>query len=149
MMSQTNTVRVENMNLLITGANGFIGRALISRLLSEDSARLASLSPIGRLTLIDLEFDGPEVPRVRRLRGSIADPAVLARAFDTPVDVLFHLASIPGGMAEQHYELARKINLNATMNLLEAARAQANGSLKPVTVVFASSIAVLGAPLPA
>jgi D-erythronate 2-dehydrogenase len=137
------------MNLLITGANGFIGKALTSRLLSEDAARPASLGSIGRLTLLDLEFEGPEVPRVRRLHGSIADPAVLARAFDAPVDVLFHLASIPGGMAEQHYELAREVNLDATMNLLEAARAQTIASSKPATVVFASSIAVLGSPLPA
>jgi nucleoside-diphosphate-sugar epimerase len=136
------------MNLLITGANGFIGKALSSRLLRDDMALLAPLRPIGRLTLIDLGFEGPEVPRVRRLHGSIADPTVLARAFDTPVDVLFHLASIPGGMAEQHYELARQVKLDATLNLLEAARAQAIAACKPVTVVFASSIAVLGAPLP-
>jgi D-erythronate 2-dehydrogenase len=137
------------MNLLITGANGFIGRALTSRLLSKAPAPPAGLGPFGRLTLIDLGFEGPEVPGVRRLHGSIGDPAVLARAFDTPVDVLFHLASIPGGMSEQHYELARQVNLDATLNLLEAARAQAIGTSKPVTVVFASSIAVLGSPLPA
>jgi nucleoside-diphosphate-sugar epimerase len=138
-----------NMNLLITGANGFIGKALTSRLLNAGTTPLAGLSPIGRLTLIDLAFEGPEVARVRRLHGSIADPAILARAFDTPVDVLFHLASIPGGMAEQHYELARQVNLDATVNLLEAARTQAIAASKPVTVVFASSIAVLGSPLPA
>jgi nucleoside-diphosphate-sugar epimerase len=63
--------------------------------------------------------------------------------------VVFHLASIPGGMSEQHYELARQVNLDATMNLLEAARAQTIASSKPVTFVFASSIAVLGAQLPA
>ena len=137
------------MNLLITGANGFIGRALTSRLLIERAAPLAGLGPIGRLTLIDLGFDGPEIPVVRRLHGSIADPAIVARAFDTPVDVMFHLASIPGGMAEQHYDLARQVNLDATLNLLEAARAQTIVSSKPVKVVFASSIAVFGSPLPA
>jgi nucleoside-diphosphate-sugar epimerase len=65
------------------------------------------------------------------------------------VDVVFHLASIPGGMAEQNYELARQINVDATVALLEAARAQSiMSSRRPVTFVFASSIAVLGAPLP-
>jgi nucleoside-diphosphate-sugar epimerase len=137
------------MHLLITGANGFIARALTHRLLSEAGAPRAGMRPIGRLTLIDLGFEGPDVPRVRRLHGSIAEPAVLARAFDTPVDAVFHLASIPGGMSEQHYELARQVNVDATMNLLEAARAQTIASSKPVTFVFASSIAVLGAQLPA
>jgi D-erythronate 2-dehydrogenase len=137
------------MNLLITGANGFIGRALTHRLLQEDSQPPAGLEPIGRLTLVDLGFEGPELPRVRRLHGSIADPVVLARAFDTPVDVLFHLASIPGGTAEQHYELGRQVNLDATLNLLEAARTQSSATSRTVKVVFASSIAVLGSPLPA
>jgi nucleoside-diphosphate-sugar epimerase len=86
---------------------------------------------------------------VRRLPGSIADTAVVARAFDAPIDLVFHLASIPGGMAEQNFELGRQINLNATLDLLQAARAQTINGLKPATFVFASSIAVLGAPLPA
>jgi nucleoside-diphosphate-sugar epimerase len=89
------------------------------------------------------------MPRVRRLPGSIADPKVLAQAFEEPVDVVFHLASIPGGMAEQQYELAREVNLDATVRLLEAARAQTLATSKPVTFVFASTIAVFGSPLPA
>src|ERR1700688_4016868 len=124
------------MNLLITGANGFIGRALSSRLLS-DAARLpAGVGPIGRLTLMDMGFEVPEVPRVRRLSGSFADPALLARAFDTPVDVVFHLASVPGGLAEQNYELGRQVNVDATIRLLESARAQMAASTKPPVFVF-------------
>ena len=57
------------------------------------------------------------MPRVRRLSGSIDDPALLARAFDTPVDVVFHLASVPGGSAELNYELGRQVNVDATINL--------------------------------
>ena len=136
------------MNLLITGANGFIGRALIHRLLSDGTSPRSGWGPVDRLTLLDLEFDGPDLPRVRRVPGSIADPAVIARAFDSPVDVVFHLASIPGGLAEQDYELGRRINLDGTIGLLEAARAQAIGASRLVTFVFASSIAVLGSPLP-
>lgn len=132
------------MHVLITGANGFIGRALVERLLSGDAQR----SPDDCLTLSDLAFAGPELPRVRRVAGSIADPAVVARAFDSPLDVVFHLASVPGGLAEQNFELGRQINLNATLDLMRAARAQTIGGSKPPTFVFASSIAVLGAPLP-
>jgi len=137
------------MHLLITGANGFIGRALARRLLSAPAPLPGRSEPMGRLTLIDLGFEGPEVPRVRRLAGSIADSSVRARAFDTPVDVVFHLASIPGGMAEQNYELGRQVNIDATLCLLEAARTQALFASRVPIFVFASSIAVLGAPLPA
>lgn len=136
------------MNLLITGANGFVGKALARRLLTEELPPGLAGPPL-RVTLLDLTFDGPEMPRVRRLPGSIADPEVLARAFEEPVDVVFHLASIPGGMAEQQYALAREVNLDATVRLLEAARAQALASSKPATFVFASTIAVFGSPLPA
>jgi nucleoside-diphosphate-sugar epimerase len=136
------------MNLLITGANGFIGRALTARLLSP-SARPTALGTIGRITLVDLHFEGPEIPMLRRLPGSISDKALLARAFDTPIDVVFHLASVPGGMAEQHYELGRDVNLGATLELLEKARDQAAASGRPPIFVFASSIAALGSPLPA
>lgn len=136
------------MNFLITGADGFVGRALAQRLLSQAAARSGPGGAEARLTLLDLAFTGPEVARVRRLPGSIADPLVLARAFDTPVDVVFHLASIPGGMAEQQYELAREVNLDATLRLLEAARAQSLATGSPVTFVFASTIAVFGSPLP-
>jgi nucleoside-diphosphate-sugar epimerase len=129
------------MNLLITGANGFIGKALLARLLTAD----APFGPDARLTALDLAFEGPEHPRVRRLTGSIADPALVARAFDVPVDVVFHLASVPGGAAEQNYELGRRVNLDGMLLLLEAARA----GPRPPVFVFASSIAVLGAPLPA
>jgi nucleoside-diphosphate-sugar epimerase len=137
------------MHLLITGANGFIGRALARRLLSESAPLPGCNEAIDRLTLIDLGFEGDEVPRVRRVAGSIADSTVLARAFDTTVDVVFHLASIPGGMAEQNYELGRQVNIDATLHLLEAARAQALCGSRVATFVFASSIAVFGAPLPA
>jgi nucleoside-diphosphate-sugar epimerase len=136
------------MNLLITGANGFIGRALARRLLDQVSLP-GPLSDFEHLTLLDLNFTGPETPGVRRIPGSIADGRVLSEAFDPAPDVIFHLASIPGGMAEEHYELARQVNVDATLGLLESARAQSMAAPKPLTFVFASSIAVLGAPLPA
>ena len=68
------------MNLLITGANGFIGRALSSRLLGEPATLPAGIGPIGRLTLVDLGFEGPERPRVRRLSGSFGDPTLATAA---------------------------------------------------------------------
>ena len=83
--------------------------------------------------------------REQHVSGSIADPAVRAKAFAQPVDVVFHLASVPGGAAEKNYELGRSINLDATLGLLEDLRLQA----KPPRFVFASSVAVYGENLPA
>jgi nucleoside-diphosphate-sugar epimerase len=131
------------MNVLITGANGFIGRALTRRVLDVE------FGPASRVTLLDLTLAAIDDPRVRLLPGSFGDAQVLNLAFDSPVDIIFHLASVPGGTAEQQYELGRQVNLDDTLALLEKVRTQALVVGKSPVFVFASSIAVLGAPLPA
>ena len=87
------------MHVIITGANGFIGKALTKRLLGDDPRRPAAPKLADHLTLLDLKFESPAAPRVRFVLGSIADPAVIAPVFGTAVDLALHLASIPGGMA--------------------------------------------------
>jgi nucleoside-diphosphate-sugar epimerase len=140
------------MHIVITGANGFVGQGLTKRLLEVGQI---GQQPITRLTLLDRQFDealSKEAPltetgviKVEKYAGDLANNAWL---WDTlsgaTIDVIFHLASIPGGMAEQNDSLARKVNIDATMTLLEIAKAQTeNGQDKPV-FVFASSIAVFG-----
>jgi nucleoside-diphosphate-sugar epimerase len=133
------------MNVLITGANGFVGGHLVKRLL-RDGRVGDDGTPITSLTLVDLG-EAPQVDdaRVHFVGGSIADPAVLERAFATPFDHVFHLASIPGGAAERNYTLGLDVNLNATLAILERLRTQ--GVVARFT--FASTIAVYGAKMPA
>lgn len=132
------------MHVLVTGANGFVGRALAARLAAE--GRLGGRA-LTRLSLIDLGFgDAPaREGLVHRHAGDLADAAMLDAALGgVPLDAVFHLASVPGGTAEAHYALARRVNLEATIGLLERGRAQVlDGGAAPV-FVFASSIAVLG-----
>jgi nucleoside-diphosphate-sugar epimerase len=131
------------MHVLVTGANGFVGRALARRLAAN--ARLGH-APIERLSLLDLAFDAPPVEAfVRHLAGDMGDAAWLRRSLgEPPIDVIFHLASIPGGMAEQQYELGRRVNLDATTVLLESGKAQVEAGGHAPVFVFASSIAVFG-----
>lgn len=133
-------------NVVVTGAGGFVGRAVVTRLLRE---RWLGARPIGALTALDVAFADPAPAGVRRLQGSIADPAVVERAFAEPVHVLIHLASMPGGSAEQQPLAARDVNLHGTLHLLDACgRQAAHGGPLP-RVVFASTIAVFGAVMPA
>jgi len=134
------------MNILITGANGYIGRALVRRLLSV-GATGPGQTPFTRLTLVDLRFDAAELAddaRVRCVAGSIADARVRTEALAQPVDLVFHLAGITSRQAEADFELGHSVNLEASIHLFEGLRRQARGA----RVVYSSSIAVFGAPMP-
>jgi D-erythronate 2-dehydrogenase len=132
------------MKVLITGADGYIGRAL-ARHLAAPGATLQGRA-IDQLTLCDLRLpEAPQAPQVRAVAGSIADAAVIDAVTRNRPDVVFHLASVPSGQSESDYELGLKVNVHATLALVEAVR---RGGAAP-TFVFTSSIAVFGAPLPA
>lgn len=131
-------------HVVVTGGEGFVGQALVQRLLAEGLGG----RPVTHLTLLDIAFAAPHADaRVRQLAGSIADADLRERAYARPVDAVFHLASIPGGAAEKNYELGRSINLDATLGLLEDLRAQAADGAVP-RFIFASTIAVYGEHLP-
>lgn len=132
------------MNVLVTGANGFVGRNLVKRLLG-DGVIGPGLDPVTKLILVDLGGAPPvDDPRIHFVSGSIADDAVLRAAMAEPLDHVFHLASIPGGAAEKNYELGLDVNLRATLAMLELLRAQS----QQARFTFASTIAVYGASLP-
>lgn len=129
------------MRVLVTGAGGFIGRVLVRRLLSEGVGG----RQLQRLVAVDLALEGlPDDARLTLLPGSIAEPGVLELSLAEPVDAVFHLASVPGGAAEQAPDLGRRVNLDATARLLSLLRDQ---GLRP-RFVFASTVAVYGHPLP-
>jgi nucleoside-diphosphate-sugar epimerase len=131
------------MRVLITGANGFVGRELVRCLLARGSLRGQA---IDSLLLLDREFaNAADDPRVRQQSGSVTDAALLRRLLADGVDVVFHLVSVPGGAAETQYEQGYQVNLLASLELLNQLRNKA----KPPVLVYASSVAVYGGELPA
>lgn len=132
------------MRILITGAGGFVGRALTARL--RAGAAVGDSDEVEHdLLLLDRRLgDRAHDDHVATFEGDLGDRALLERAIGPGVDLVFHLASIPGGTAETDFELGLEVNLEATVGLLEALRR--SGSIP--RYVFASTIGVYGVPMP-
>ena len=132
------------MRVRIVGGAGMIGRKLAGRLARDGALGGAAISD---LTLYDVvEAAVPEAARVpvKVVAGDLAAPGETDRLVADRPDVVFHLAAIVSGEAEQEFDKGYRINLDGTRSLLEAVRAAGH---KP-RLVFASSIAVYGAPFP-
>jgi nucleoside-diphosphate-sugar epimerase len=134
------------VRILILGAAGMIGRRLVERLARDGTLGTA---PIHQLTLADIVVPmKPSSPAfdVETVVADLAIPKAADGLLSTRPDVVFHLAAVVSGEAEADFERGYRVNLDGTRQLLEAARTIGHG-YRP-RVVFASSIAVFGAPLP-
>lgn len=130
------------MHVMILGGAGMLGQKLAQAL-------AADATPPTRLTLADIVTPkAPAAPgmEVSALALNMSDPAAAPRLISTRPDVIYHLAAVVSGQAEQEFELGYGVNLDATRALFEAIRA--TPGYRP-RVVFTSSIAVFGAPFPA
>lgn len=131
------------MRILITGGGGFLGVKLAKALAEKGEIRGA---PISHMIQADIfEPDPVEAPfPVAGVKLDIGERAAVDAAFETPPDVIFHLAAVVSGQAEAEFDIGMRVNLFGSINMLEAARAAGN---TPV-FVFTSSVAVFGGEIP-
>ncbi|NIJ07306.1 nucleoside-diphosphate-sugar epimerase [Sphingomonas vulcanisoli] len=131
MVLQAGDGQASGLRVAVTGANGFIGRAVVERI------ERGVLGAIAELRLNDVRaFAHPGAVVVE---GSYADAGIRERLVGDGVDILFHLASLPGGASERDPPLGRSVNLDGSIALLDAV-----AGTPPPVVVYASSIAALG-----
>lgn len=136
------------MHIAIIGAAGMVGRKLTESLAHNP---LMGENRIERLTLWDVVPPPPPAGFTGRVDCHATDLSLLGAADQvvaTRPDLIVHLAAIVSGEAELDFDKGYRINLDGTRYLFDAIRAASLADAWRPRVVFASSIAVYGAPLP-
>lgn len=123
--------------VLITGASGEFGHAIINRL-------------NGTATTYVVAFDARPAeelaPKVQEfVVGDVLCGELISKVIeDFLPTTIFHLAALLSTAGEKSPQLAHRVNVDGSFNILEAARAASARIDRPVKVIFPSSIAVYG-----
>jgi nucleoside-diphosphate-sugar epimerase len=121
--------------VLVTGACGEIGQALVQALAQREGYRIvtADLAPLppAILSLSAEHVQGDLVNKIKLF-------------YDCDFDLIFHLAASLSSKAEVSTEEAHRINVEGTMQLLMLAAYRSERYKKEVKFLFPSSIAVYG-----
>ncbi|ETS86376.1 hypothetical protein PFICI_00204 [Pestalotiopsis fici W106-1] len=129
-------------NVIVTGAGGLIGPMLSKRLLNDGY----------RVIMTDIVE--PVIPKGVKhpenavcLKGDICDAGFVKTLLDAaqPLHAIFIFHGIMSAGSEANFDLSMKVNVESVRNLLLALRQTNPG----VRVVYSSSQAVFGQPLPA
>lgn len=134
------------MHVLVIGASGFLGYKLVDRLVSDEELRGSRLS---LLTLADVNTPtgplGNANVQVKTAKVDITDPASVRELLESRPDVIFHLAGVMSGDAEEHFSKGYTVNVDGTRNILETIRLATDYTPR---LIFTSSVAVFGPPFP-
>ncbi len=130
------------MKVLVIGAAGMIGRKLVEAMLEKGTLRGRKISDILAFDVVEASFENATDIKITTVSGEFSEPDQAAKLVADKPDVIFHLAAIVSGEAETDFDKGYRINLAAVQYLFDAIRQQ---NYMP-RVVYASSIAVFGAP---
>lgn len=133
-------------NILITGAAGFIGQLLAERLLSEPQYNLI----LTDIILPPIPAKAKHPANAKAIQADLCDASSLDVLLSTspPLDAIYIFHGIMSSGSEANFELGMRVNLTATASLLEALRKAHKPETPLLRVIYASSQAVYGQPLP-
>ncbi|MGV8935532.1 MAG: D-erythronate dehydrogenase [Allorhizobium sp.] len=136
------------MHILIIGAAGMVGRKLASKLSLDGGLGGKAIDEMTLVDVVAAQAPAGFSGKVNISTIDISQPGEAEKLIATRPDAIFHLAAIVSGEAELDFDMGYRINLDGTRYLFDAIRiANGKDGYKP-RVVFTSSIAVFGAPLP-
>ena len=126
--------------ILITGAGGEIGQALIHHFANQGNSNLLAL---------DIRPLAPALAArcQSAITGDILDQALFERLVsEYEIQAIYHLAALLSTRSEFIPEAGHRINVQGTLNLLQMAIEQSRWQGRSVMFIFPSSIAVYGLP---
>jgi threonine 3-dehydrogenase len=125
--------------VLITGASGEVGHALVKALAQQGNSHLLTL---------DLQTLPDDIASLsKHIQGDLMDKYLLSRLVsEYEIDVIFHLAALLSTRAEITPETAHQVNVEGTLSLLKLASEQSQWRNQPIQFIFPSSIAAYGLP---
>lgn len=135
------------MHILIIGAAGMVGRKLTQALLAAGTIAGRDISALTLVDVVAADVPVSDTP-ISALAADLSLPGTAETLAATRPDLIFHLAAIVSGEAEADFDKGYRINLDGTRLLLEAIRQEGMKAPYCPRLVFTSSIAVFGAPLP-
>ena len=125
--------------VMVTGASGEVGQALVQQLVAEDGRRVLTLD----LNPFPRAYD----TKIIDVQGSILDKPLLDRLVsEYELEEIYHLAALLSTRAEFSPDAAHRVNVEGTMGLLHMAAQQSEWRGVPVRFLFPSSIAAFGLP---
>lgn len=126
--------------VLITGANGEIGHGLIQHFGETTNQPIIAID----LKPIDAKLGNYCVSCIV---GDILDENLLQRLVsEYEIHAIYHLAALLSTRSEYTPDIAHRVNVNGTLNLLKLAHEQSRWHGTPVKFLFPSSIAAYGLP---
>lgn len=125
--------------ILITGASGEVGHALVKQLAQDGNNHLLTL---------DLRPPPEDIrPLTTHIEGDLLNKILLARLVsEYEIDAIYHLAALLSKSSEFTPEMAHNVNVEGTLGLLTLASEQSQWRSRPIQFIFPSSIAVYGMP---
>lgn len=137
------------MRVLVTGGAGFLGSRLVSALLARGSVvdTAGEEHAIDEILVADIAPPARAFPDDKRLKaryGDFSEADAVNQLIDRDTGVVFHLAAIVSGEAEEDFDKGMRVNLEGTKKIIEACRQRADCP----RLVFTSSVAVYGGDMP-
>lgn len=135
------------MKVLVIGAAGMVGRKLVAAMLAAGQVGGTKITGLALADVIAPTAPDAAIP-ITAAAADLSDPAVAGRLVAERPDLIFHLAAIVSSEAEADFDKGYRINMDGTRHLLEAIRHASDTIPYRPRLVFTSSIAVFGQPLP-